>query len=505
MNVQNPVRWSVLALLCLAQFMLIVDITVVQVALPSIGADLALDREALTWVVTTYTLCFGGLMVLGGRLADAFGARRLLVAGLALFTVASLAAGLAPNGPALIAGRALQGVGAALLSPAALSIITTAYHGDRRNRALAVWAAIGGSGAAAGVLLGGLLTAGPGWTWAFYVNVPIGLAVLAILPSRLPVRAPAPAHHAAHAAHSTAGTHAGAAHGHGHGTHGGHTAHGAHGGGRGRVDVVGGLVVTGATGLLIYGLTRAGEVGWGSAGTLWVLLAAVAGYAAFVVVERKVRAPLMRAETLARRPVLSGMFVMLMATASMLGLFFLSSLYLQHVRGFSPLETGLVFLPVAVAITAGAHVAGRLVGRIGGRPVAVAAFALTAAGAGLMAQVSADGNVFTTLLPGFVVAAFGIGPAFVTATSTTMANVSPAESGVASGVVNTFHELGGSIGVALVSSAAAAALAPGGDVSGFATALTAVAVAALVAAAVSLLLVPPGRPSGAFVGHGHGH
>ncbi|MGW0480366.1 MFS transporter [Nonomuraea sp. NPDC003214] len=527
MNVQNPVRWSVLALLCLAQFMLIVDITVVQVALPSIGADLALDREALTWVVTTYTLCFGGLMVLGGRLADAFGARRLLVAGLALFTVASLAAGLAPNGPALIAGRALQGVGAALLSPAALSIITTAYHGDRRNRALAVWAAIGGSGAAAGVLLGGLLTAGPGWTWAFYVNVPIGLAVLAILPSRLPVRAPAPAHPAAHSgagthagvgAHGGAGTHAGAAHGHGHtghtghggvahghGTHGGDTARGAHGGGRGRVDVVGGLVVTGATGLLIYGLTRAGEVGWGSAGTLGVLAAAVAGYAAFVVVERKVRAPLMRAETLAKRPVLSGMFVMLMATASMLGLFFLSSLYLQHVRGFSPLETGLVFLPVAVAITAGAHVAGRLVGRIGGRPVAVAAFALTAAGAGLMAQVSAGGNVFTTLLPGFVVAAFGIGPAFVTATSTTMANVSPAESGVASGVVNTFHELGGSIGVALVSSAAAAALAPGGDVSGFATALTAVAVAALVAAAVSLLLVPPGRPSGAFVGHGHGH
>uniref|UniRef100_UPI00066B5EA4 MFS transporter n=1 Tax=Nonomuraea sp. SBT364 TaxID=1580530 RepID=UPI00066B5EA4 len=182
MNVQGPVRWSALTLLCLAQFMLIVDITVVQVALPSIGADLALGREALTWVVTTYTLCFGGLMVLGGRLADAFGARRVLVAGLALFTAASLVAGLAPNGTALIAGRALQGMGAALLSPAALSIITTAFHGDRRNRALAVWAAIGGSGAAAGVLLGGLLTSGPGWTWAFYVNVPIGLIVLATLP-----------------------------------------------------------------------------------------------------------------------------------------------------------------------------------------------------------------------------------------------------------------------------------------------------------------------------------
>ncbi|WP_049577923.1 MFS transporter, partial [Nonomuraea sp. SBT364] len=272
-----------------------------------------------------------------------------------------------------------------------------------------------------------------------------------------------------------------------------------------RGDVPGALVVTGATALLIYGLTRAGEVGWGSVGALAPLVAAVAGYAAFVAVERRARAPLMRVETLTRRPVLSGVFVMLMATALMLGLFFLSSLYLQHVRGFSPLETGLVFLPVAVAITAGAHLAGRLIGRVGGRPVAVAAFALTAAGAGLMAQVSPGGSVFTTLLPGFVVAAFGIGPAFVTATSTTMANVSPAESGVASGVVNTFHELGGSIGLALVSSAAAASLAPGGDVSGFATALTACAVAALAAAAVSLRLVPPGRPAGAFVGHGHGH
>ncbi|MER6946130.1 MFS transporter [Nonomuraea sp. NPDC000554] len=455
-----------LVLLCLAQFMLIIDITVVQVALPTIGTDLALDREALTWVVTTYTLCFGGLMVLGGRLADSFGARRTLMAGLTLFTLASLLCGLAANGVLLVAGRALQGVGAALLSPSALAIITGSFHGPRRNRALGVWAAIGGSGAAVGVLLGGLLTAGPGWAWVFYVNVPIGLLVLLALPAVVP----------------------------------------ASRGERQRVDVPGALTVTLATALLIYGLVNAGDGGWGTAGTLLPLAGAAICYAAFVLIERRVKAPLMRVETMARRPVLSGTFVMLLATGSMLALFFLSTLYLQHVLRFSALETGLLFLPVAVAITLGAQLGGHLIGRIGGRPVAVGAFALTALGAALMTRISPDAGAYTTLLPGFMVAAFGIGPAFVTATTTTMANVPHGEAGVASGVINTFHELGGSIGVAAVSSVAAASLAPGATgVGGFTTALTLCAVAAVAAALASLGLVPSGRPSGAFVGHGHGH
>ncbi|MFI7131038.1 MFS transporter [Nonomuraea sp. NPDC050153] len=458
-------RWSLLALLCLAQFMLIVDITVVQVALPTIGADLALDRESLTWVVTTYTLCFGGLMVLGGRLADALGARRTLLAGLGLFTAASLLCGLAGSGTTLITGRALQGTGAALLSPAALAVITTTFTGERRGRALGVWAAIGGTGAAIGVLAGGLLTAGPGWTWAFFVNVPIGLAVLVAVPALVP---PAP-------------------------------------GNRERVDVPGALLVTLATALLIYGLVTAGDTGWGATDTLLPLAGSALLYVLFVVVERSVRSPLMRPETLARRPVLSGTFVMLVATGLMLGLFFLSSLYLQHVLRFSPLETGLLFLPVAVAITIGAQLGGHLIGRIGGRPVAVASFALTAAGAALMTRISPEASAYTTLLPGFVLAALGIGPAFVTATTTTMANIPPGENGVASGVINTFHELGGSIGVAAVSTVAAAGLAPGspGGVGGFVAGLTLCAVVAGVAAAVSLGLVPPGRPAKAFVGHGH--
>ncbi|NUR86557.1 MAG: DHA2 family efflux MFS transporter permease subunit [Nonomuraea sp.] len=458
--------WAVLVLLCLAQFMLIIDITVVQVALPTIGSDLALDRESLTWVVTTYTLCFGGLMVLGGRLADAVGARRTLLAGLALFTAASLVCGLADDGGTLIAGRAAQGVGAALLSPAALAVITTVFDGERRARALGVWAAIGGTGAALGVLLGGVLTDGPGWTWVFFVNVPIGLLVLAAVPSTIPS-----------AAHARGG----------------------------RIDVGGAVVVTAATALLIYGLVAAGDGGWGAIGTVLPMVAAALLYVVFVLVERSVRAPLMRIETLARRPVVSGAFVMLIATGLMLGLFFLSSLYLQHVLGFSPLQTGLTFLPVAIAITLGAQLGGHLIGKVGGRPVAVAAFAVTALGAALMTRVSPDAGAFTTLVPGFVLAALGIGPAFVTATTTTMANVPPGENGVASGVISTFHELGGSVGVAVVSTVAASSLGPGGGVGGFTSGLVVCAVVAGVAAVVSLGLVPPGRPATAFVGHGHGH
>ncbi|MCK2219008.1 MFS transporter [Actinomadura sp. ATCC 31491] len=481
-KVRRPGGWGLLTLLCLAQFMLVVDITVVQVALPSIGTDLALGRAALTWVVTAYTLCFGGLMVLGGRLADTLGARRTLLAGLGLFTAASLLCALAGSGAVLIAGRALQGVGAALLSPAALAVITTVYHGERRGRALGVWAAVGGTGAAFGVLLGGLLTAGPGWAWVFVVNVPIGVLVLAAVATAVrPTTGQT----------TTGPARAGAA-------------------APGRVDVPGAVLVTAATALLIYGLVTAGDAGWGAAPTLLPLTGAALLYALFVAVERVVRTPLMRAATLARRPVISGIFVMLTATGLMLALFFLSSLYLQHVRGFGALETGLLFLPVAVAITAGAQAGGRLIPRVGGRPVAVAAFVLTAAGAALMTGISPGASPYATLLPGFALAAFGIGPAFVAATTTTMANVPPGENGVASGVLNTFHELGGSIGVAVASAVAAPSLAGGpadgpAGTGGLVAGLTVCAVTAGAAALVSLGLVPPGRPAAVGHGHGHGH
>lgn len=461
----DPRRWAALVLLGLAQFMLIVDLTVVQVALPSIGADLGLGREPLTWVVTAYTLVFGGLMVLGGRLSDAFGARRMLLVGLALFTVASLVCGMASAGGTLIAGRAAQGLGAALMSPAALAIITTTFHGKERHRALGVWAALGGAGAAIGVLLSGVLTEGPGWEWVFFVNVPVGLVIAVAVPSV--VRADREPR------------------------------------GSRQVDMPGALLVTLATAALIYGLVNAGDDGWTSAGTVLPVLGGLLGYVAFIAFESRVVTPLMVPRTMARRPVVSGTLLMLVATGLLLGLFFLTSLYFQHLRGFSALRTGLLFLPVAVAITLGAQLAAHLIGKIGGRVIVFSALLLTAVGTGLLTQVTLDGNVYTEVLPGLVLAAFGIGPVFVTATTTTLANVPHEEAGVASGVINTFHELGGSIGVAVVSTVAAASIiATVPDLGGFTDAYLLCAIVAVAAAVLGGALVPAGRPQGA-VGHGH--
>ncbi|MEU3662806.1 MFS transporter [Streptomyces sp. NPDC032940] len=449
----HPHRWVALALLCLAQFMLILDVTVVNVALPDMAADLDLGRESLTWVVTAYTLCFGGLMLLGGRLADVLGARRTLLVGLALFTAASMVCGLAGNAAVLLGGRIAQGVGAALLSPAALSLVTTTFHGPERTKALGAWAAIGGSGAAAGVLLGGALTDGPGWPWVFYVNVPVGLVVLAALPGVVAARAPQPA----------------------------------------RLDLPGALLATAGTGALIYGLVEAGDSGWGSPSTLFPLAGALAAYALFTAVERTSRAPLMDLRMFTRRPVLAGALLMLMATALLIAYFFLGSVYLQHLRGFSPLSTGLVFLPVAVATGVGAHLGSRLVGRIGSRATAGGGMAITAAGTVSLARLSNTDSVYAVLLPGFVVAALGLGAVFVTATTTALAMVEHREAGLASGVVNTFHEVGGSIGVAVVSTVAASGIERG-SAGGFTDAFTLCAAAAAVTAVVALPLVPRGKP-----------
>ncbi|MEV0220057.1 MFS transporter [Streptomyces sp. NPDC050704] len=458
----DPRRWTALALICVAQFMLILDVTVVNLALPDMAADLDLGRATLTWVVAAYTLCFGGLMLLGGRLADALGARRTLLAGLAVFTAASLVTGLATGAPMLLGGRIAQGVGAALLSPAALAIVTTSFHGAERNKALGVWAAIGGSGAAAGVLIGGALTDGPGWQWVFYVNVPVGLALLAVLPAFVPARPPRPA----------------------------------------RLDVPGALLVTAGTASLIYGLVKAGDAGWGDTATLLPIAAALVLYAVFAAVERAGRAPLMDLRMFTRRPVLAGAFLMLVATALLIAFFFLGSMYLQHVRGFSPLKTGLLFLPVAVATGLGAHLASRLVGRIGSRAVAVGGMAVAAAGSVPLTQLSTDGSVYAGLLPGFVVASLGLGAVFVTATTTALGMVEHDEAGLASGVVNTFHEVGGSIGVAVVSTVAASGI-EGGSVGGFTDAFTVCALAAAVSAAVSLGLVPRGKPQQTGAPHVH--
>jgi EmrB/QacA subfamily drug resistance transporter len=451
-------RWWALGLLCLAQFMVVLDVTVVNVALPEIGRELALDRSAATWVFTAYTLCFGGLLLLGGRLADAVGRRRVF-AGLGLFILASLASGLAGSGGALISSRAAQGVGAALLSPAALSIITTTFHGPDRHRALGVWAAIGGAGAAVGVLLGGVLTSGPGWEWVFFVNLPVGVALAAAVPTVVGRLAADDRPR--------------------------------------RLDIPGALAATLAVGLAIYGLVEAGDAGWGATTTLLALGAGGATAAAFVLVERRAAAPLVPGDLAARRTVVTGNLVMLVASALLLAGFFLSSQYLQHVLRLSPLRTGLTFLPVALAIALGTHVGARVVGRHGARPAAAAGFALAAAGLLLLARVPLDGQAALDVLPGFVVAGSGLGAAFVAATTTALGHIEPHRAGVASGMISTGHELGASLGVALVSTVAGASLDAGAhgplSVGGFGDAFTAAAVVAGVAAALVLRLVPAGR------------
>jgi EmrB/QacA subfamily drug resistance transporter len=458
----DPRRWWALVWLCLAQFMVILDVTVVNVALPTIGADLGLDRTWLPWVVTAYTLCFGGLMLLGGRLADTLGRRRTFLAGLGLFTAASLASGLAQSGALLVAARAGQGVGAALLSPAALAIITTTFHGPERNRALGIWAAIAGAGAAVGVLASGLLVEYASWRWVFFINLPVGVAVATAIP--VVVAAVRPPH-----------------------------------GRRRGVDLPGALAVTLATGAVIYGLVRAGSHGWGAATTLVPLMAGLALAGVFAAIQRTARQPLVPLGLLARRPLLAGQLVMLAASALLLATFFLASLYLQRALGFTALGTGLVFLPVALAIIVGSHLGARTVGRLGPRPLAAAAFILAAAGALLLSRLPADGQVLVDVLPGFLLIGAGMGASFVTATTTAMAHVDQAQAGLTSGLLNTCHELGASLGVAFVSAIASASVASDpllgrAPVAGFDRAFLAGAVVAAVAAVAAPWLLPPGRP-----------
>ncbi|MER7244437.1 MFS transporter [Kribbella sp. NPDC000426] len=452
MNQPDPRRWRLLGLLAVAQFMLILDVTVVAIALPNIQTDLGLSRETLTWVVSAYTLMFGGLMLLGGRAADLFGSRRVVLTGLIVFTLASLVTGLAGSPELLLGGRVAQGIGAAMLSPAALSVVTKTFDGDERNKALGIWSAMGGGGSAIGVLLGGLLTAGPGWQWVFYINLPIGLIVFVLLLRTLPKDRRSDQ--------------------------------------QGRLDVPGALLVTAGTGAAIYALINAGDRGWLSAATLGTLAGALVLYGVFAWVQRSVRSPLMDLRILTRRPVAAGTFMLLIATALMISMFFLGSFYLQHFKQYGALRTGLLFLPVAIAAIVGAHLAGQLVGRAGARPVAVAGFVITVIGVALPA-IWAGAAVIVT---GMTVGTVGLGAAFVASSTTTFAQIDHREAGLASGILSTFHEFGASLGVAVVSSVAAASLA-GTVSSGFARGFTFAAITAAVAAVLALIVVPAFKPS----------
>jgi EmrB/QacA subfamily drug resistance transporter len=393
-----------LLLLCAAQFMVILDITVVNVALPSIQADIGFAVEDLQWVVTAYTLAFGGLLLLGGRAADLAGRRRVFLAGVGVFTAGSLAAALAGSPASLLTARAIQGVGAAMLSPAALSLVTTIFpDGPERRRALGAWAAVAASGGAFGVLAGGALTETLGWEAIFLINVPVGvaagLAALRVLPAARPV-------------------------------------------GRGRLDVAGALLATASLMILIYALVETGDAGWGSVQTLGLFALAAAGLVLFVAVEARVREPLVALSIFRRRPTVTALVLMLAGMGTVLSAFFFTSLYLQQVLGHSALRAGLEFLPGALLLVVAAHAGGHLVSRLGAKPVLAAGMSLGALGALLLSGVSPGGSYAADVLPGLLVLDAGIGLSAAGIFITAMSGVGEREAGLVSGLTSTAHELG---------------------------------------------------------------
>ena len=448
--------WTTLVLLGLAQFMVILDITVVNVALPSIAEDLAFAEGDLQWVITAYVLFTGGLLMLGGRATDLFGRRRIFLAGLVTFTAASLASGLAPSPAALVAARAVQGLGAAMLTPAALSIVTTAYSGAQRTAALAAWSVIGSAGAAAGVVLGGVLTTGLGWEWVFFINVPVGLVtaigVVRVVPS---------------AAGAAAGR---------------------------RLDVLGALTAVSGLVLLLYGIEGADEHGWSSARTVAVVLAATALLGTFVGVERRVREPIVPPATWRNRPLATGTALIFVATALLVAVFFLNTLYFQEVLGWSALETGLSFLPLVLVIAAGANAANRVIGRVGSRVLAAIGLLLVAAGAALLALAPDVASYATDVLPGFLVLGLGVGVVFPAGSIAAMSRVGHDTAGIASGLIATGHELGAAFGVAASSAVATAAST---FVAGYADGFIAVAAVAALVAFVAMLAAPSAHPDAA--------
>jgi EmrB/QacA subfamily drug resistance transporter len=442
--------WLALALLASAQLMLVLDVTVVNVAPPSIGTALHLDRSELPWVMTIYTMFFGGLMLLGGRIADLLGSRRPTLAGLAMFIASSLLCALS-HGPAmLLAGRSLQGISAALLSPAALGTVMRLFTGTARGKALGVWTALAGAGVALGAIVGGVLTSEAGWRRVFAINVPIGIALLVAIPLIVPAQ-----------------TQPGASQ-------------------RG-LDIPGAVLVTAGTGAAIYGLISVGSNGWAAASTVLPLVLAAATWSAFAIVERRVRRPLLAVGLLAQRRVLAGSFLMLAATGLLVGGFFLASIALQVAHHYSALHVGLAFIPTAVATIVGAQTASVLLARVNARIIAVAALALVAAGYAIAAHWTQPAAIVT----GLAIAALGIGATFVTAFTASLTDAEPEQASLRSALVNTFHELGGAFGVAVLSSAAGAALVGASLAShpfthGFAIG----AVCGAAAAAIAAILVP---------------
>jgi EmrB/QacA subfamily drug resistance transporter len=459
--------WSALILLSVAQFMVVLDITVVNVALPSIGADLGIGGADLQWVVTIYVLLTGGLLLLGGRIADVLARRGVFLAGLLLFTGASLLSGLAESGAMLIAARAAQGVGAALLTPAALSIVTSYYTGGQRAKALGAWSAIGSAGAAVGVVLGGVLTTWLSWEWIFLVNVPVGLTA-ALLAFRVLPAAPSAA--------------AGRA-----------------------LDLPGALLVVAGLVVLVYAFDGAPEHGWGSSRTLVLLALSVALLTTFASVEAATRQPLVPPAIWRIRSLVGSAAVLLGVTGILVGTFFLNSLYLQGVNGATALETGLGFLPLAFLIGIAAHLASGVMPRTGSRPLVAIGLMLTAAGGLILAAAPDRASYLADILPGLLAIGFGVGLVFPGVSVAAMSQVQPHQAGLAAGVLSTAHEIGAALGVAVLAAVAAIGDAAGhaSMAAGYEDGFIAAAGVAVALAAVTLIAVPSVKPQAAAQAMAH--
>jgi EmrB/QacA subfamily drug resistance transporter len=467
-DVARPVRASasaVLAIVAVVQFMVVLDASVVNVALPSIQRDLGFSEQSLSWVLNAYTLLFGGFLLLGGRAADRLGRRRLFMAGIALFTGASLACGLSQSDVTLLIARAAQGLGGALVSPAALSILLTTFaEGSERNRALAIWGAIAGAGGAVGLLLGGAIVELLSWRWVFFVNVPIGATVLLLAPRILPES----------------------------------RAEGARSG----YDLEGAMAITLGTMTLVFTLIKANDWGWGSAQTLVGLAVSVVLLVGFVWLEHRHENPLVPLRIFANRSLAASDATMLLLAAALFGLFYFCTLYLQQVLGYNALKTGVAYLPFSFAIISASGVASRVADRVGPKPVLVGGLLIAAVGFVLFTRLQAHGDYAGTMLPAMLVMGVGLGMSFVPITIAATSGVAAEDSGLASGLLNTTQQVGGSLGLAVLSAVSTSRITSaleGGSTQaaalthGFTGAFT---VSAIVcgAAAILALVVLPGRP-----------
>ncbi len=442
-------RW-LLPVLLVAQLMVILDITAVNIALPHIAMDLKMSGSTISWTITSYSLIFGSLLLFGGRAADLLGRRRMFLAGLGVFTASSFASAMAGSATMLFASRAGQGLGAAILSPAALSIITSAFHGSQRAKALSAWGAVGGAGAAIGVLVGGVLTQFTDWRTIFYVNLPVAAVLLVLSLKVVPADTQKPRW-------------------------------------RG-LDLAGAALATTSLAAIVYGITQAHSAGWTSIQTHICGIGGLVGLAAFAIYELHIDKPLLRVERLADRAIGGGLILMLAVAGTIFGLFLLCSLYLQNVLGWGPLTTGLAFVPLALSAGIGSHAAGHLISKHGVRGPLAGAFAIAAVGMFLLSGVGADGSYVTDVLPGMLIAGAALGVATVSVSMAILTGTRQDESGMISGLNSTGHEIGGTLGIAIFSTIAAG----GGAILGPQAASgigDAFLIAALVASLASLIAI----------------